>query len=81
MDNLDLGQSIKHMRVAAGYSQKELAEKLKMSHTTISSYETKSIQPPLDVFQKIAKLCEFEIIITVKDKNSKQVHTIKKRRA
>lgn len=49
-----LGHKIKSSRVAAGYSQKELAKVLKVSDKSISAYEVNRAQPSLKMLRKIA---------------------------
>ncbi|HEX7018081.1 MAG TPA: helix-turn-helix transcriptional regulator [Patescibacteria group bacterium] len=51
-----LGHKIKSSRVAAGYSQKELAKALKISDKSISAYEVNRAQPSLSTLRKIAKV-------------------------
>lgn len=49
-----LGHKIKTSRVAAGYSQKELAKALNISDKSISAYEVNRAQPSLSMIRKIA---------------------------
>jgi len=65
-----LGKWIKQMRTAAGFSQEELSEKLGIAQSTLSGYETDSSMPNYDMVEKIATLCEFNIIFL--DKNSSE---------
>jgi len=56
------------MRTAAGFNQSELAEKLGISQTTLSGYETGYSMPNYDMVERLAALCEFELVFL--DKNS-----------
>lgn len=51
------------MRMSAGYSQKELARKLSVADTTISSYERENSQPDFETILKVAKICGYEFKI------------------
>ena len=66
-----LGQRIKKMRIAAGFSQVELSKRLGIAQNTLSGYETGYSMPNYDMVEKIASLCEFDIRFT--DKNSDEV--------
>ena len=66
-----IGKQIKKMRIAAGFNQKELAENLDIAQNTLSGYETGYSMPNYSMVEKIAKLCEFEIIFM--DKNSTEI--------
>lgn len=63
-----LGQRLKQMRIAAGFSQAVLAENLGIAQNTLSGYETGSSMPNYDMVEKIALFCDFEIVFV--DKNS-----------
>ena len=63
-----LGKRIRQMRTAAGFNQSELAEKLGISQTTLSGYETGYSMPNYDMVERLAALCEFELVFL--DKNS-----------
>ena len=63
-----LGERIKKMRMAAGFSQTFLSDKLGIAQNTLSGYETGYSMPNFDMVEKIALLCEFEIVFV--DKNS-----------
>ena len=49
------------MRLSAGLSQKELAKKLNLADTTISSYERENSQPDFETIVKIADICGYEL--------------------
>ena len=63
-----LGERIKKMRIAAGFSQIKLAKKLGIAQSTLSGYETNFSMPNYDIIEKIAKICEFDIAFI--DKNN-----------
>ena len=52
--NLDFSVRIKELRIAKKMSQDELAKKLCVSKSMISSYETGAKQPSVDMLCKIA---------------------------
>lgn len=51
-----LGQRINELRVALGWSQVQLAEKLNISKQTVSNWENENIQPSIEMLVRIAKL-------------------------
>lgn len=51
------------MRMSASYSQKELARKLSVADTTLSSYERENSQPDFETILKIAEICGYEFKI------------------
>lgn len=51
-----LGQRINELRIAMGWSQVQLAEKLSISKQTISNWENENIQPSIEMLVRIAKL-------------------------
>ncbi|MCL2884168.1 MAG: helix-turn-helix domain-containing protein [Oscillospiraceae bacterium] len=65
-----LGKRIKQMRIAAGFTQEALAKRLGISQSTLSGYETDFSMPNYDMVEKIAKLCDFDILFY--DKNSSE---------
>ncbi len=54
--SLNLGSKIKQARKAAGLSQKQLAEELRVSDKAVSSYEVNRAQPGIDTLREISKL-------------------------
>jgi len=65
-----IGKRIKQMRTAAGFCQVELSKKLGIAQNTLSGYETDSSMPNYDMVEKIATVCEFEIVFL--DKHSEE---------
>ena len=51
-----LGQRINQLRIASGWSQVQLAEKLNISKQTVSNWENENIQPSIEMLVRIAKL-------------------------
>ena len=51
-----LGQRINELRVAFGWSQVQLAEKLSISKQTVSNWENENIQPSVEMLIRLAKL-------------------------
>lgn len=54
--NNNLGEKIKLARVNARLSQKDLAQKLKLSEKTISAYEKERAIPPVPTLNQIANI-------------------------
>ena len=63
-----IGKRLRQMRIAAGFSQMELAQALGIAQSTLSGYETDSSMPNYYMVERIAALCEFNIVFI--DKNS-----------
>lgn len=51
-----LGARINELRIALGWSQVQLAEKLNISKQTVSNWENENIQPSIEMLVRIAKL-------------------------
>ena len=51
-----LGQQINELRIAMGWSQVQLAEKLNISKQTVSNWENDNIQPSIEMLVRISKL-------------------------
>jgi len=51
-----ISKKLRQARVEAAFSQKELADALKLSDRTISAYEKGRAMPPLDTLQNISNL-------------------------
>ncbi len=65
-----IGDLIKYMRTSAGLSQVELSTSLGIAQNTLSGYETNYSQPNYDMVEKIAAICEFDIVFV--DRNSSE---------
>ena len=51
-----LGQRINELRIALGWSQVQLAEKLNISKQTVSNWENENIQPSIEMLVRLTKL-------------------------
>lgn len=51
-----LGQRINELRLAFGWSQVELAKRLRVSKQTISNWENENIQPSIEMLVRLANL-------------------------
>lgn len=51
-----LGQRICELRTALGWSQVELAKRLKVAKQTVSNWENENIQPSIEMLIRLAKL-------------------------
>ncbi len=51
-----LGQRVNELRTALGWSQVQLAEKLKISKQTVSNWENENIQPSIEMLVRLANL-------------------------
>lgn len=67
-----IGKILKYIRNEKGISQKELAKILNIAQTTLSGYETNYSNPTYEIIEKIAKICDYEIIFKNK-KNNKEI--------
>ena len=52
----DIPQKIKALRTNAGYTQKQLAEKMNVSQTAIALWENGSREPNMDTIKEIAEI-------------------------
>ncbi|MET3047441.1 helix-turn-helix domain-containing protein, partial [Flavobacterium covae] len=51
-----LGERIQQLRKANNITQQDLGSKINISHPQIVRYETKGVQPPADVLNKLAEV-------------------------
>lgn len=51
-----LGQRICELRTALGWSQVDLAKRLKVAKQTVSNWENDNIQPSIEMLVRLAKL-------------------------
>lgn len=51
-----LGQRISEIRTSFGWSQVELAKRLKVAKQTVSNWENENIQPSIEMLVRLAKL-------------------------
>lgn len=52
----DIPKKLKELRVNAGYTQKQLAEKMNVSQTAIALWENGSREPSFDTIKEIAEI-------------------------
>lgn len=58
-----LGEYIKYMRTARGYTQGDLCKRIFIATSTLSHYETGLRFVPYHIFVLVAKVCEYEVNI------------------
>ena len=51
-----LGKRINELRIAHGWNQVQLAEKLNISKQTVSNWENDNIQPSIEMLVRLSKL-------------------------
>lgn len=74
----ELGKRIQERRKQIGLTQAQLAAKIEISHTQLTRYESKDIQPPADVLQRLANIFDVSIDYLVNgDKSDKAQQTLK----
>jgi transcriptional regulator with XRE-family HTH domain len=56
-----IGKNIKHLRESKNFSKILIASKIRKTQTTIRSYETGKILPPVNVLRELAKLFEVSV--------------------
>jgi transcriptional regulator with XRE-family HTH domain len=69
----DLGKRIQELRKQIGLTQAQLASKIEISHTQLTRYESKNIQPPADVLQRLANIFDVSIDYLVNGSKSDKV--------
>lgn len=75
-----IGMILRNMRLSAGYSQKELGQKLNLADTTISSYERENSQADFDTILKIANICGYKLLFKDTDNNLNTLKDMAKER-
>ena len=71
-----IGKILKFIRTNRKFKQIDIAHKLNIGQTTLSGWERGFREPTFDMVLKIAKLCDYEII--VKDKKTGEYITLDK---
>ena len=67
-----LGDRIQQLRKAGGFTQAQLADKIKISSTQLVRYENKGVQPPAHVLQKLASVLDTSVDFLINgDKDQK----------
>ncbi len=69
----DLGKRIQELRKQTGLTQAQLAEKVNISHTQLTRYESKDVQPPADVLKRLAGVFDVSIDYLVNGNKSDKV--------
>lgn len=64
----NIGKIFQQMRKSAGYTQKELGEKLGYSQAKISDYEANKVSPVFSTIQRWADACGCELELCFKKK-------------
>jgi len=68
-----LGERIQQLRKQSGLTQARLAAKIQISHTQLTRYESKNVQPPADVLQRLANVFDVSIDYLVNGNKSDKV--------
>lgn len=55
------GELIRSARLRAGYSQKELAQRLGMASSSIARWETDTVEPGFSTLRRVLQACGFDI--------------------
>jgi len=69
----DLGKRIQELRKQVGLTQAQLADKIEISHTQLTRYESKGVQPPADVLERLANVFDTSIDYLVRGNKSEHV--------
>lgn len=71
-----IGTVIRNARKKSGLTQKQLAKKVSLADTTISSYERGNSQPDFKMIRKILKVCGYDLVFI--DKTNDQYISVDK---
>ncbi|HEU5478043.1 MAG TPA: helix-turn-helix transcriptional regulator [Gaiellaceae bacterium] len=55
------GELIRSARLRAGYSQKELAQRLGMAASSIARWETDTVEPGYSTLRRVLQACGFDL--------------------
>lgn|SRR5437660_11036 len=55
------GELIRSARLRAGYSQKELAQRLGMASSSIARWETDTVEPGFSTLRRVLQACGFDL--------------------
>jgi len=69
----ELGKRIQEQRKLIGLTQAQLAAKIEVSHTQLTRYESKNVQPPADVLQRLSEIFDISIDYLVNGNQSDKV--------
>ena len=70
-----IGRITKFLRVSKGLTQEELSKMLNIGRSTLSDYEREKTDINFETLEKLAEICDFEIVF--KNKNTKEEITSK----
>jgi transcriptional regulator with XRE-family HTH domain len=62
-----IGKAIKKMRLSKGLTQKQLGDKVNLSHNAISDYETENSKVTVETLLNIAQVCDYILAFENKD--------------
>lgn len=62
---VNIGKNIRALRIRKKMTQDELAEKLYVSHQTVSNYETGKTRPDIDTLIKIAEIMDVDVNVLI----------------
>ena len=61
MEKSNFGEKLKHARIAKGYTQKDLSEKIGVTAVSISYYENGSKNPSFDKLKRICFVLDLDM--------------------
>ena len=67
---MTLGDRVLQLRKQHGMSQQDLADKIEISKAQLSRYESKGVQPPADIVDKISQLFSISTDFLIKGDNT-----------
>lgn len=75
---INVGARIKEARTKKGYTQKEMAEKLKIPKSTYSNYENSHREPSSTIIKSIASILEMDVreLFNSQDNNKKNLNAM-----
>lgn len=71
-----MGERLQKLRKDAGYTQSDLSKQIGISHTQLTRYELRGVQPPADVLQKFADVFGTSIDYLVRGDKDKHAGTL-----
>lgn len=63
-----IGKTLKFLRIEKNLKQEEMAKLLNVKQNTLSRYENEITDPNFMTIEKIATICDYEIVFRKKDK-------------
>ena len=77
---MTIGEKISHLRISAGYSQEQLAEKIFVSRQSVSKWEMDQVLPQIDKILLICKLFKITVDDLLRDDAKIKPHQVKGRK-